>query len=137
MIADVLTVALGNKPGFQRSSIDVDVINRSRRRSRSHDPSSLDDPMLLLRCQAVDVHFLIDVLLAEAMKFRCDGCLDVIFGVLTEVIFIEVLKLNSLLDDVFLKLLLLLVDVGGYLKYATVHRDVNEVLIKKFLKFSS
>ena len=69
---------------------------------RSHDPSSLDDPMLLLRCQAVDVHFLIDVLLAEAMQFRCDGCLDVIFGVLTEVIFIEVLKFDSLLDDVCL-----------------------------------
>ena len=36
----------------------VDVINRSRRRSRSDDPSGLDDSTLLLWCQAVDVIFL-------------------------------------------------------------------------------
>ena len=86
-----------------------------------NDPSSLDDPTLLVRCQAVDVHFLIDVLLPKAVKFRCDGCLDVIFSVLTEVVLVEVLKFNGLLDDVLLKLLLLLVDVGSCLKYATSH----------------
>ena len=61
------------------------------------------------------------------MKFRCDGSLDVIFGVLTEVVFVEVLKLDGLLDEVLLKLLFFLVDVGGNLKYASVHGDVNEV----------
>ena len=42
------------------------------------------------------------LLLAETVKFRCDGCLDVVLGVLTEVIFVEVLKLDGLLDEVLL-----------------------------------
>ena len=133
MVTDVLTVALGNETGFQWSSSDVDVVNRCRRRSRSDDPSSFDDPMLLLGCQAVDVNFLIDVLLAKTVKFRCDGGLDVILGVPTEVILVEVLKFNCLLDEVLLKLLFL-IDVGGDLKYATVNRDVHEAFTKKFLK---
>ena len=86
-------------------------------------------------CQAVDVHFSVDVSLAETVKLGCNGSLDVIFGVLAEAIFIEVLKFDGLLDEVLLKLLFLLVNVGGYLKYATVLRDVHEVLTKKFLMF--
>ena len=48
---------------------------------------------------------------------------------------LEVLEFDGLLDEVLLKLLFFLVDVGGYLKYATVYRDVKEVLTQKFLKF--
>ena len=55
------------------------------------------------------------------MKFRCNCSLDVIFGVVAEVIFVEVLKFDGLLDEVLVKLLFLLVDVGGYLKDATVN----------------
>ena len=98
-------------------------------------PSSLDGTMLLFWCQTVDVNLTVDVLLAKTVKFRCDGSLDVILGVLTEVVFVEVLKFDGLLDEVLLKLLFLLVDVGGYLKHAAVHCDVNEARTKKFLKF--
>ena len=80
-----------------------------------------DDLTLLFRCQAVEVNFTVDVLLVKTVKFRCNGCLDVVLGVLVEVIFVEVLKFDCLLDEVLLKLLFLLVDVGGHLKYATVH----------------
>ena len=138
MVTDVLAVALGNKASFQWTSRDVDVVNRGRWWSRSNGPMThlcLDDSTLLFWRQAVDGNFTIDVLLVETVKLRCNGCLDVILGVLAEVIFIEVLKLDGLLDDVLLKLFLLLVDVGSYLKYATVYRDVHEVLTKKFLKF--
>ena len=45
---------------------------------------------------------------------------DVLFDVLTKVILVEVLKFDGLLDEVLLKLLFLLVDVGGYLRDATV-----------------
>ena len=102
MVTDVLTVAFGNEAGFQWPSCDVEVINRSRRRSRSDDPSGLDDSTLLFWCQAVDVDFSIDVSLAETVKLRCDGSLDVILGVLTEVILIEILKFDGLLDEVLL-----------------------------------
>ena len=134
MVTDVLAVALGNKAGFQWSSHDVEVFSRCRRRSRSNDPSGLDDPTLLFWCQVVDVNFLIDVLLAKTMKFRCYGTLDVVLSVLTEVNLIEVLKFDGLLDAVLLKLLFLLIDVGSYLKYATVNRDVNKVLTQKLLE---
>ena len=102
---------------------------------RSDDPSSLDDTMLLFWRQAVDVNLTVDVLLAKTVKFRCDGSLDVVHGVLTDVVFVEVLKFDGLFDEVLLKLLFLLVDIGGYLKHATVHCDVNEVRTKKFLRF--
>ena len=118
MVADVLTVAFGYEASFQWSNRDVEVFNRGRRRSRSNDPSSFDDSTLLFWCQVVDVNFFVDVLLAKAMKFRGNGCFDVILGVLAEVILVEVLKLDGLLDDVLLKLLFLLVDVGGNLEYA-------------------
>ena len=109
MVADVLTVAIGNKTGFQLTRSDVDVINRDGWWSRSNDPSGLDDPTLLFWCQAVNVNSTIDVLLAETVKFRCDGCLDVILGVLTEVVLIvEVLRFDCLLDEVLLKLLFFL-----------------------------
>ena len=75
------------------------------------------------------------MLLAKTVKFRCDGSLDVVFGVLAEVVLVEVLKFDGLFDEVLLKLLFLFVDVGGYLKYATVHGDIDEVWAKKFLKF--
>ena len=113
MITDVLTVAFGNEAGFQRPSCDVDVINRCRWRSRSDDPSGLDDLLLLLWCQAVDVNLSIDVPFVEIVKFRCDSSLNVVLRVLTEVILIEVLKFDGLLDEVLLKLLFFLVDVGG------------------------
>ena len=89
------------------------------------DPSRLDDTTLLFWCQTVDVNFTVDVLLAKTVKFRCDDSLDVIFGVLTEVVFVEVQKFDGLLDEVLLKLLFFHVDVGGYLKHATAHGDVN------------
>ena len=77
---------------------------------------------MLFRCQAANVNFIIDVLLAKTVKFiRSDGGLDVVFSVLAEVVFVEVLKFDGLLDEVLLKLLFLLVDVGGYLEHATVH----------------
>ena len=120
MVTDVLTVAFGNKTGVQSSS-DVNVINRGRRWSRSNVPSSLDDSTLLFRCQAVDVNFSVDVPFVETVKLRCDGSLDVVLGVLNEVVFIEVLKLDGLLDEVLLKLLFFVVDVNGYLKYASVY----------------
>ena len=47
--------------------------------------------------------------------------ITVVLGVLTDFVFVEVLKFDCLLDEVLLKLLFLLVDVGGYLKYAIVH----------------
>ena len=77
--------------------------------------------LMTRRCCSGDVNFSIDVPLVETMKFRSDGSLDVVLGVLAEVIFIEVLKFDGLLDEVLLKLLFFLVDVGGYLKYATVN----------------
>ena len=69
MVTDVLALALGNKTSFQWTSSDVDVINRSRRWTRSDDPSSLDGTMLLFWGQTVDVNFTIDVLLAKTVKF--------------------------------------------------------------------
>ena len=71
--------------------------------------------------QTVDVHFTIDVLLSKTVKFRCWCSLDVIRCILAEVVLIEVVHLDGLLDEVLLKLLFLLVDVGGYLYNATLN----------------
>ena len=61
--------------------------------------------MLLFWRQAVGVNFTVDVLPAKTVKISCDDSLDVILGVLTEVVFIEVLKLDGLLDEAFLSML--------------------------------
>ena len=77
--------------------------------------------MLLLWRQAIDVNFAIDVLFSKTVKFRCNCGFDVIFGVLAEVILVEVLNFDGLLGEVLLMLLFFLVDVCGYLQDATVN----------------
>ena len=66
----------------------------------SDDPTSLDNPTLSFSCQRAGVHLTIDVLLHKTVKLWCDGSLDVIRGLLAEVVLIEVLKFNCLLGEV-------------------------------------
>ena len=72
--------------------------------------------MMLFRCKAVDVHFAVHVLFfPQDYEVQMQLLFDVILCVLAEVVLVEVLKFDCLLDEVLLKLLFSLVDVGGYL----------------------
>ena len=83
--------------------------------------------MILQSWKPLNVHFTTDCLASTIVKFRGNGCFDVIVRRLIDVISMEVLKFNRLVDAIFLKMLLLAVDVGGNLEDTSLHAEVHEL----------